>query len=344
MNMHTDVARVADGMAELAAPCLRREPRSLSLVLQGGGPYGAFTWGVLDRLLDEDNLSFEGVVATGGGAMNVAVLAYGLAEGGRRGAQKTLANFWRRVSHISAFNPLRNSPAFDMATRLMSPYLPIPTNLKPLKSVLESSIDIDSLRGNRCPLKLNICATNVRTDKVRVFRNDDVSIGAILASACPPFLLQAVEIDGEAYWDGGCMGSAAIFALIRSCETPDVLIVHPSPIERAELPASALEILNRVSEIGVNASLLRELQALAFIPRPIDSEVDGSSDLKRIHVHGISDDETVKGLGRSGNLEADWGALTELRDMGRECADEWLEANYCQIGVRSTVEVANRPF
>jgi NTE family protein len=314
---------------------------------------------VLDRLLEEDNLSFEGVVATSAGAMNAAVLAYGLAEGGKRGAQKALTNFWRRVSHAAAFSPLQpslldkltgsrsleHSPAFlmfDMITRLLSPYQFNPLNFNPLKSVLEQSIDLDAIRMTRCPLKVNICATNVRSGKVKVFTNDELSIDAIMASACLPFLFQAVEIDGEAYWDGGYMGNPAIFPLIYSCDTPDVLIVHINPIERPELPKTAMEILNRINEISFNSSLLREMRAIAFVTQLIESEAGKSLDLQRVYVHGISDDETMKKLGVSSKLNADWGALTDLRDCGRERAGEWLEGNYDQIGKRSTVDIRNR--
>ena len=246
MNSHPDMANLSTGEK---AGVVRTE-RTINLALQGGGAHGAFTWGVLDRLLDEPNLSFEGIVATSAGAMNAAVLAYGLAEGGRRGAQKALANFWRRVSHAAAFSPLQPSPfdrmtgsrslehspafmVFDMVTRLMSPYQFNPFNVNPLRSVLEQSIDLAALRMSRCPVKVSVCATNVRTGKVKVFSNDELSIDALMASACLPFLFQAVEIDGEAYWDGGYMGNPAIFPLIYSCATPDVLIVHINPIEPA---------------------------------------------------------------------------------------------------------------
>ncbi|RWO05787.1 MAG: patatin-like phospholipase family protein [Mesorhizobium sp.] len=359
MNTHADVVKLASSQSEPAAPSVVRGKRTINLALQGGGAHGAFTWGVIDRLLDEENLSLEGAVATSAGAMNAAVLAYGLAEGGRRGAQKALANFWRRVSHAAAFSPLQPSlldkmtgsrsleysPAFlilDMVTRLMSPYQFNPLNFNPLKNVLEQSIDLDAVRMSRCPLKLNICATNVRTGKVKVFSNDELSIDAIMASACLPFLFQAVEIDGEAYWDGGYMGNPAIFPLIYSCDTPDVLIVHINPIERAELPRSATDILNRINEISFNSSLLREMRAIAFVTQLIDSEAGQALDLKRIFVHGISDDETMKKLGVSSKLNADWGLLTDLRDRGRERAEEWLQANYHHIGQRSTVDIHER--
>lgn len=358
MNKHAKIEAIDAIAPELASPAVR-QPRTMNLALQGGGAHGAFTWGVLDRLLDEPNLSFEGVVATSAGAMNAAVLAYGLAEGGRNGAQKALAHFWRRVSHASAFSPLQpslldrmtgsrsleHSPAFvvfDMVTRLMSPYQFNPLNFNPLRGVVEQSIDLDAIRMTNCPIKINVCATNVRTGKVKVFTNDELSIDAIMASACLPFLFQAVEIEGEAYWDGGYMGNPAIFPLIYSCETPDVLIVHINPIERAELPRTAMDILNRINEISFNSSLLREMRAIAFVTQLIDSEAGTSLNLKRIHIHGISDDEAMKKLSVSSKLNADWGALTDLRDRGRERAEEWLTANYDEIGKRSTVDIRER--
>ncbi|MBX4870101.1 patatin-like phospholipase family protein [Rhizobium bangladeshense] len=337
----------------------KREPRTINLALQGGGAHGAFTWGVLDRLLDEPSLSFEGIVATSAGAMNAAVAAYGLAEGGRSGAQTALANFWRRVSHAAASGPLQPtlldrltgskslefSPAFimfDLVTRLMSPYQFNPFNFNPLRQVLEQSIDLEAIRMARCPVKLSICATNVRTGKVKVFGNDELSIDAIMASACLPFLFQAVEIGGEAYWDGGYMGNPAIFPLIYGCDTPDVIVVHINPIERTELPRTAGEILNRINEISFNSSLLREMRAVAFVTQLIDTAATPPSNLKRIFVHGISDDEAMKNLSVASKLNADWGALMDLRDRGRRCADLWLETNYQDIGKRSTVDVRER--
>jgi NTE family protein len=359
MNTHADFVKMAGAGSEKVSAKAARGKRALNLALQGGGAHGAFTWGVLDRLLDEPNLSFEGIVATSAGAMNAAVLAYGLAEGGRQGAQKALTNFWRRVSHAAAFSPLQpslldrltgsrsleHSPAFlvfDVVTRLMSPYQFNPFNFNPLKGVLEQSIDLEAIRMSRCPVKVNVCATNVRTGKVKIFSNDELSIDALMASACLPFLFQAVEIDGEAYWDGGYMGNPAIFPLIYSCATPDVLIVHINPIERPEVPKSAIDILNRINEISFNSSLMREMRAIAFVTQLIDSDAGKNLDLKRIYVHGISDDETMRMLGVSSKLNADWGALTDLRDRGRERAEEWLEANYDDIGKRSTVDIRER--
>jgi NTE family protein len=359
MNMHAKKLRPSPAKGNTAAGVGPQKTRTVNLALQGGGAHGAFTWGVLDRLLEEDRLSFDGVVATSAGAMNAAVLAYGLAEGGRKGAQAALTHFWCRVSHAAAFGPLQptpwerltgsrtleNSPAFilfDLVTRTLSPYQFNPLNINPLRNVLEQSIDLDAVRSSKCPLKVHLCATNVRTGKVKVFSNDDLSIDAVMASACLPFLFQAVEIDGEAYWDGGYMGNPAIFPLIYSCATPDVLIVHINPIERTDLPKSAFDILNRINEISFNSSLLREMRAIAFVTRLVDNNMACGLDLKRIYVHGISDDETMRNLSAASKLNADWDALIDLRDRGRECADAWLKANFDAIGKRSTVDIESR--
>ncbi len=333
--------------------------KMLNLALQGGGAHGAFTWGVLDRLLEEERLSFEGVVATSAGAMNAAVLAYGLAEGGRKGAQAALANFWRRVSHAAAMGPLQptwwdklsggktleNSPAFlmfDLMTRTLSPYQFNPMNYNPLRDVIEQSVDLEAVRSAKCPLQVHLCATNVRTGKVKIFSNADMTIDSIMASACLPFLFQAVEIDGESYWDGGYMGNPAIFPLIYNCETPDVLIVHINPIERPDLPKTAFDILNRINEISFNSSLLREMRAIAFVTKLIDKQISCDLNLKRIHVHSISDDETMRMLSAASKLNADWDALVELRDRGRQCADAWLRENFTKIGKQSTVDIEKR--
>jgi NTE family protein len=332
--------------------------RTLNLALQGGGAHGAFTWGVLDRLLEEPGLDFEGVVATSAGAMNAAVMTYGLIEGGREGAQKALANFWRRVSHAAAFSPiqptpvdrllgnrsLENSPPyilFDLVTRLMSPYQFNPFDINPLKRVLEQSMDFEALRSERCKLKLNVCATNVRTGKVKVFSNDDITCEAIMASACLPFLFRAVEIGEDAYWDGGYMGNPAIFPLIYGCESPDVLIVHINPMMRPELPKTATEIMNRINEISFNSSLMREMRAIDFVTQLIDKGTECDLELKRMLMHAISADDIMLGLGVASKLNADWAFLTDLRDAGRERASAWLATNYDHIGKRSTVDIHN---
>ena len=352
MNIHEPAIK----SQRKAAPAAETGTRTLNLALQGGGAHGAFTWGVLDRLLEEERLDFEGVVATSAGAMNAAVLAYGLVEGGREGARKALTNFWRRTSHAAIFSPLQpsladrltgnhsleNSPAFamfDMITRFMSPHQFNPFNFNPLRKVLEQSVDFDALNSSRCKLKLNICATNVRSGKVKVFGNDEISADAVMASACLPFLFRPVEIDGEAYWDGGYMGNPAIFPLIYGCTSPDVLIVHINPLTRNELPATATEILNRVNEISFNSSLMREMRAIAFVTRLLDGGQADHLNLKRVLIHAISADDVTSNLGVASKLSADWGFLTELRDAGRAHAEKWLSAHFMSIGRESTIDI-----
>jgi NTE family protein len=321
MNMHQTMSATAHGGKPVSLK--NSETKTLNLALQGGGAHGAFTWGVLDRLLEEPQLDFEGVVATSAGAMNAAVMAYGLVAGGREGAQKALTNFWRRVSHA-----------------VMSPYQFNPFELNPLKQVLQQSIDFETLRLANCKLKLNICATNVRSGKVKVFSNDEITCEAVMASACLPFLFRAVEIGEEAYWDGGYMGNPAIFPIIYDCDSPDVLVVHINPISGPDLPRTATEIMNRINEISFNSSLMREMRAIDYVTTLIDSGAVNGLNLKRMLIHAISADDIMLKLGVASKLNADWEFLTELRDAGRARATAWLTDNYDRIGKASTVDIS----
>jgi NTE family protein len=341
-----------------ARPGAPAQIRTVNLALQGGGAHGAFAWGVLDRLLEDERIAFEGVSATSAGAMNAVVLAYGLAEGGREGAKKALAHFWRRVSHSAMLSPLQPSPidrllhnhaldwspifqAFDLMSRMMSPYQLNPGNWNPLQRVLEQSADFERLRA-LAPVKLFLSATNVRTGKVRVFTNAEITPEAVMASACLPFLYQAVEIDGEAYWDGGYMGNPAIFPLIYGCDSTDVVVVHINPIERPGLPRSATEIMNRINEISFNSSLMREMRAIAFVTQLIEQGTVADGSLKRMHIHAIAADEVMQKLSVMSKLNADWEFLTHLRDDGREHAEAWLAANLDRLGRQSTVDLGER--
>jgi NTE family protein len=333
--------------------------KRVNLALQGGGAHGAFTWGVLDRLLEDERIGFDGISATSAGAMNAAVLAYGLSVGGREGAKKALASFWRRVSHAAAFGPLQptpldrvfgnrsleSSPAFvlfDLMTRLFSPYQFNPLNFNPLRQVLEQTVDFEAIRRVECPVKLFLSATNVRSGKVRVFDNMDLTVDAVLASGCLPFMFQAVEIDGECYWDGGYMGNPAIFPLIYNCESTDVLIVHINPLEREELPHNATEIMNRINEISFNSSLMREMRAISFVTRLIDENEGLGNQLRRMMVHSIAADDVMGKLGVASKLNADWEFITWLKDTGRERADAWLTRNFDRLGRESTVDIRAR--
>jgi NTE family protein len=329
--------------------------KTINLALQGGGAHGAFAWGVLDRLLEDGRLDIEGISATSAGAMNATVLAYGFAEGGHAGARAALAAFWQRIAKAAATSPLqpslfdrmtRNhgldfSPAFqtfDLLVRLFSPYQFNPLNFNPLRAVLEQSVDFERLR-TASPIKLFLSATNVRSGKVRMFRNAEVTPDAVMASACLPLLFQAVEIDGQAYWDGGYMGNPAIFPLIYECASSDVVVVHINPIARPEVPRTAAEILNRIDEISFNSSLMREMRAIAFVTRLIDQGSVKEGTMKRMLIHSIAAEDFMQRLGVNSKLNADWDFLTHLRDAGRARAGEWLASNFQHLAHQSTTDL-----
>jgi NTE family protein len=224
----------------------RSEVKRINFALQGGSAHGAFTWGVLDRFLQEPRIEVEGVSATSAGAMNAAVMAHGLTAGGRTGARGALEEFWHGVTRVSA--PFGAMQLFEMASRFLSPYQLNPFNYNLLRQLIRF-IDFERLRQSSA-IKLFLSATNVRTGKIKVFTDKEITADCVLASACLPFLYQAVEIDGEHYWDGGYMGNPALFPLIYSCQSRDILIVHVNPIERRDKPTSAQEIMNRVNEIS----------------------------------------------------------------------------------------------
>jgi NTE family protein len=339
----------------LKAEPARDTVKTVNLALQGGGAHGAFAWGVLDRLLEEDGLAFEGISATSAGAMNAAVLAYGMTLGGRTGAQQALRDFWRRVSHSAQFSPWQPSPwdrlmhnhglenslgfvLLDMLTRVMSPYQWNPANINPLRHVLESTVDFERLRHGSA-VKLFLSATNVRTCKVRVFGSEEITADAVLASACLPFMFQAIEIDGEHYWDGGYMGNPAIFPLIYGCESPDVVIVHINPINRPDVPKTATDIMNRINEISFNSSLMREMRAIGFVSKLIDDGKLRDTGMKRMRIHAIDAEDVMQGLGVASKLNADWEFLLHLHDTGWRCAEAWLGSAYGEVGHKSTVDV-----
>jgi NTE family protein len=328
----------------------------VNLALQGGGAHGAFAWGVLDRLLEDKRIKFEGISAASAGAINATVLACGLAEGGRQGAKRALATLWRRIAHLGSLTPLQPSLAdqlsadhsldaspafmlFDLVTRLLSPYQFNPFNYNPLRQVLTETVDFEALRSGHCPVELFLSATNVRTGKIKVFRNDEIGPEAVLASACLPLLFQAVEIDGEHYWDGGYMGNPAIFPLIYGCNSRDVVIVHINPLERARLPTTASEIMNRINEISFNSSLMREMRAIAFVTQLIDDGKIIGNSMKRMLIHGIEAADVMAELSALNKLNADWDNLTYLMKVGRERADAWLSTNFDRLGKQSTVDI-----
>ncbi|MDQ2695473.1 MAG: patatin-like phospholipase family protein [Pseudomonadota bacterium] len=349
------------GIAACPAPsgteALRPQGRKrINIALQGGGAHGAFAWGVLDRLLEDGRLHVEGICGTSAGAMNATVAAYGLYKGGREGAREALARFWRKNSEAARTSPLQPtwldqlisrgnmdfSPLwifFDNLSRVMSPYQLNPLNLNPLRDLLLEVVDFEGLR--RCTrVKLFLCASNVRSGRIKVFDTHEVSVDAVLASACLPFLFQAVEVDGEYYWDGGYMGNPPIYPLIYGTDVSDVLIIQINPINIPKVPTTAQEIMDRINTLSFNSSLMREMRAIHFVTRLIDDGVLDPARYKRIKLHTVHAEAELGALGVSSKLNANWDFLRYLFDLGRERADAWLAGHFDKVGVESSTDIA----
>ena len=330
-----------------------RAPVLVDFALQGGGAHGAFTWGALDRLLEEPWLRIDGISGTSAGAMNPAVLVDGHAKGGADGARAALENFWRRVSNAAVLSPLRRTPldillgrwtldhspvflAMDLMARVFSPYDLGPGGTNPLRDILAESVDFARLA--QAPIKLFITATNVRTGRGRVFRNGEITPDVLLASACLPTLFQAIEIDGEGYWDGGYSGNPTITPLVRECNSKDTVLVQINPVERPGLPRSARDILNRLNEVSFNAVLLKELRMIALLRQVAQPDNSENAKWADMRIHRISSDVMVE-LGYSSKLNAEWEFLCMLRDEGRRAGDAFLTAHHEDLGRRSTFDL-----
>lgn len=344
--------------------------KMVNLALQGGGAHGAFTWGVLDRILEDGRLRFDGISGTSAGAMNAVSLADGWYQEGAEGAREKLEHFWRGISRNGSFSITdQQSELLDrlmsfwmwpvlpgggkadftkffpsapwanpFVSQLTSPYDVNPLNINPLRDVVEKLIDFD--RVHSCnDFKLFIAATRVYSGKIRVFRRSDVTADAVLASACLPYAFQAVEIDDEPYWDGGYTGNPAIWPFFTETECEDIVLIQINPLERRETPKTSQEILERISEITFNSSLLREFRAIDFVNRLIDAGKLESSGYKRNRIHRIDASEELAALGAGSKFNTSWAFFTRLRDIGRNAATEFLSAHYDDVGVTSTVDL-----
>jgi NTE family protein len=341
-------------MSVKPSPTGKERPSQLiDLALQGGGAHGAFTWGVLDRLLEEPWLTIEAISGTSAGAMNAAVMADGHARDGNQGAREALQVFWRKVSQAALFSPLQRSPldillgrwsldnspaymAFDIMSRVFSPYDLSFGAPNPLTQVLAESIDF--ARVAKAPIKLFITATNVRTGRPRVFRNSELSPDVLLASACLPGVFKAVEIGGEAYWDGGYSGNPTMTPLVQECVSDDTILVGINPVERPGIPQSARDILNRLNEVSFNAVLLKELRMMALLRQVASADNSEVAHWSRMRVHLVRS-SMLDDLGASSKLNAEWAFLTMLRDEGRRAADTFLAAHGADLGRRSTLDI-----
>jgi NTE family protein len=339
--------------ASNTAPPIDDDPVLIDLALQGGGAHGAFTWGVLDRFLEETRLRIEGISGTSAGAMNAAVLAHGHAAGGANGAKSALEDFWRRVSQTARFSPFQRTPldmmlgrwtmdtspiflAFDIAARVFSPYDLNPHGANPLRDILAECVDFAGL--GQSPIRLFVTATNVRTGRGRVFRNSELTPDVLLASACLPTLFQAIEIDGEPYWDGGYAGNPTITPLVRECASSDTVLVQVNPIERPGTPRSAREILDRLNEVSFNSPLMKELRMIAVLRQVANTGDCEGARWAGMRIHRIASSMMTE-LGYSSKLNAEWEFFCMLRDEGRRCAHAFLDDHVQDVGRRSTLDL-----
>jgi NTE family protein len=334
-----------------------RNLKKVNFALQGGGAHGAFVWGVLDQVLEDGRLAIEAISATSAGAMNAVALASGMAIGGADGARRNLHDFWHEVSRMDlAYDLLSPLNQWIQALKLPPEYHPfhafihtlthtVPPNLlnpfhfNPLRALLQRVIDFERLNSSADAPQLFLNATNVRTGKIKVFQTPSLSAEAVLASACLPPYFQAVEIDGEHYWDGGYLGNPAIYPLIYRKGSHDVIIVQVTAIRRDELPASAADVLHRINEISFNSSLMREMRAIAFATRLIDAGELDKDRHSRMYMHWIGNDQLMSQLGTATQFHPEWGLLCRLRDEGRAATRSWLDRNFDRVGNCSTVDL-----
>jgi NTE family protein len=342
-----------------ARPALKNsETRRINLALQGGGTHGAFTWGALERLLEDERIEFDAISGTSAGAMNAAMFVQGLAQGGRAEAISLLERFWRQIAAGHALSPLQNTPferllwghdltysfaynAFDALSRVVSPYQvnPFPGEFNPLRKVVEEFLDWEALRTDPKAIRLFISATNVRTGKPRIFNRAEISPDVVLASACLPNVFKAVEIEGEAYWDGGYTGNPAIWPLYYERGAPDIVLVQINPLMRQEVPKTTADIMNRLNEVSFNASLMAEMRAMDFVQRLLDAGRLEQPRYRRMFLHSIEDEDRMRRFKLSTKFNGSWDFLQTLRQYGREAAERFLAESYGQLGRESTLDI-----
>jgi len=324
-------------------------PRMINLALQGGGALGALTWGMLDRLLEEPRIGIEAISATSAGAMNAAVLASGFANGGPAGARESLSGFWHAVGSSGYSLPAGNTamattPARMLAglTRMFSPYQLNPFDINPLRNIIARAVDFPALRDRKA-IRLFIAATRVRTGALRLFENAELDEDALLASACLPTLHHAIEIEGEAYWDGGYSGNPAVYPLIYRCRSPSILVMLLQPLQREDVPASAEAIRTRLAEFQFNAPFLREMRGLALARTAIESQgiVAGrlARRLRSLDFHVLEAADLIARLQVEKTLNVDLAFLLGLRDEGRAQAEAWLAKHFDRIGRESSIDL-----
>ncbi len=332
--------------------------KTISLALQGGGAHGAYSWGVLDRLLADDRLRIEGISGTSAGAMNAVVLAHGMVKGGSTGARDALKCFWDSIADMPGFgaftNPLVEKYVlhwqldqlpqyqfFDQLSRSLSPYQLNPFNVNPLRQLLKKFVDFELIQKTD-HLSLFVSATNVRTGRARIFSRPEITLDALLASACLPYLFQAVEIDGDPYWDGGFVGNPPLWPLYETMTTPDLMLVNINPLERVGTPANARDIINRMNEISFNSTLMLEMRSVDFVQRLLNDNKLDPKKYRRIYMHMVDAEDRLRAYDASSKLNNDRGFIDELFTIGYQTAELWLQNHFDDLGQRPTVNIRRK--
>jgi NTE family protein len=335
--------------------------KRVNLALQGGGSHGAFTWGVLDALIEDGRLEFEAVSGTSAGAMNAAIMLQGWSQDGARGARKALRGFWNELGTMSIASPIQRTPLdrlqgnwnlddspsalwADLIQRTLSPWQRNPLKYDPLRELLRRHFDEQAVRGCQA-IKAFIAATNVQTGKVRIFTRDELSIDALLASACLPNVHDAVIIDGVPYWDGGFRGNPPIWPFIYNCESRDVVLVEVDPPYREGVPHSNAEVADRLNEITFGGALMAEMRAIAFVQDLIEKNAisgDIERQLKTVLVHSIADPASLAPLGAVSKFNVEPEFLKHLFEVGRGAAISWLASTFESVGRTGSLDIRAR--
>ncbi len=337
----------------------RKNRKHVALALQGGGAHGAFTWGVLDRMLEEDNIFVDAMCGTSAGAINAVVCAYGLHTGKRYKAKELLEKLWLKLSNSGGFKAsfidkywsngdIYNSPGyvmFNAMSQYMSPYHFNPLNYNPLRGIMEDLVDFEDLHHYK-DKKIFICATNVKTNRAKIFTNKEITVDSVMASACLPMLFQAVEINGEFYWDGGYMGNPPIFPLITNTDVRDIVLIKINSINIKSVPTTARDITDRVNEISFNSSLINEMKLIHYRNELLRNGILKTDDKvnREIFIHTISGYDTLGQMHYSSKMNTSWDFLLQLKQKGRETADRWLNNEFELVGSKSTFDVEEHFF
>jgi NTE family protein len=339
-------------VAENPAPIAPDAPKkSVSLALQGGGSHGAFTWGVMDALLEDGRLHFDGISGASAGAMNAAVLGHGFAQhpddpaAAGLAAREALGVFWRKVARLGDASKLQRGWAqiwlsgWRASGASLSPYQFNPLDINPLRELLASCVDFSKLAATNLP-QVHVCATHVKTGKAEIFSGKRLSEAAVMASACLPMMFHAVEVEGEHYWDGGFSGNPALHPLIYRSQASDIVLIQINPVERNHVPDTEAEIMDRVNELTFNASLLAQMRAIDLVNRLIGKGYLPPERYRTIRMHRIDGGEVLEAYPASTKSSADGQLIEALFELGQKCGERWLQKHYDEVGVRSSINIS----